>query len=276
MSAGKTLRIRTFYGLIFALVMVGAILGGVRTLMMLMALVIIIGTEESLKLFEALKLKKNDKNLLRLVSCFFFLIASFVATEMLPVKVLAVLPLLLLLPMLHFLFSKRHSLNAIGTVHWFNLLYVIFPSSLMLFFYNKDFVGALAGGRLLLGIVVATWINDTFAYLIGSQFGKLRLFKRVSPKKSWEGSIGGLVFTLLAAALFSHFSARIAIADALILAFIVVICGTLGDLIESAMKRQAHLKDSGKIIPGHGGILDRFDASFFSIPFVFVYLFLTL
>lgn len=134
---------------------------------------------------------------------------------------------------------------------------------------------AIGGWPLLLGIIVAIWVNDTFAYLVGTQFGRHRLFKRVSPKKSWEGSLGGLLFTLLGAGLFAHFSQHIALHHALILAFIIVLTGSIGDLIESAMKRQANMKDSGKVIPGHGGILDRFDATFFAIPFVFVYLFLT-
>lgn len=275
MSRMRTLLTRTFYGLIFASLMIGAILGGMRVLMAFMLLVAILGTEESLKLFSSLKLKPSDKNLVRFFSFLFFLIASFVATQMLPLKALSLLPLLLLMPMVHALFSKRHPLNEVGTIHWFNLLFVVCPSVLMLFFYDETIVGPLAGGPLLLGIIVAIWVNDTFAYLVGTQFGRHRLFKRVSPKKSWEGSLGGLLFTLLGAGLFAHFSQHIALHHALILAFIIVLTGSIGDLIESALKRQANMKDSGKVIPGHGGILDRFDATFFAIPFVFVYLFLT-
>ncbi len=116
------------------------------------------------------------------------------------------------------------------------------------------------------------WVNDIFAYLIGSQFGRNRLFERVSPKKSWEGSIGGLFFTLGGAALFAQYTGYLSLNQALAMASIVVVFGSLGDLIESMLKRQAGVKDSGTLIPGHGGILDRFDATFFAIPFVFVYL----
>jgi phosphatidate cytidylyltransferase len=124
-------------------------------------------------------------------------------------------------------------------------------------------------------VIVTVWVNDTFAYLTGSLIGKHRLYERISPKKSWEGSIGGLFFSLLIAALFAHYSNYISVDRALIIAILVVVFGSLGDLIESMLKRQAGVKDSGNLIPGHGGILDRFDATFFAVPFVFVYLIMT-
>jgi phosphatidate cytidylyltransferase len=119
------------------------------------------------------------------------------------------------------------------------------------------------------------WINDTFAYLVGVKFGRNKLFERISPKKSREGSLGGLAFTLLSAYILTHFADWISISDAMFMALIVAITGSLGDLVESMLKRQANVKDSGKVIPGHGGVLDRFDATFFAIPFVFIYLVMT-
>ncbi len=136
-------------------------------------------------------------------------------------------------------------------------------------------MGEAAGPVLLLVVIVTVWVNDTFAYLTGSLIGKHRLYERISPKKSWEGSIGGLFFCLFIAAMFAHYSNYISVDRALIIAILVVVFGSLGDLIESMLKRQAGVKDSGNLIPGHGGILDRFDATFFAVPFVFVYLIMT-
>jgi phosphatidate cytidylyltransferase len=118
------------------------------------------------------------------------------------------------------------------------------------------------------------WANDVFAYLTGKMLGKHKLFSRISPGKTIEGSLGGLVFTVVAMMVFSHYAAWLPISKGIGMAAIVVIFGTLGDLCESMLKRQAGVKDSGKLIPGHGGILDRFDSVMFSVPFIFVYLLL--
>lgn len=125
---------------------------------------------------------------------------------------------------------------------------------------------------ILIGLFVLVWSSDVFAYLIGSMFGKHRLFERVSPKKSWEGSIGGLAFAILAAYILSLFYTELSIINWIIMAVIVVITGTLGDLSASLLKRIAGVKDTGTLLPGHGGVLDRFDAVLFAAPFVFVYI----
>ncbi len=126
--------------------------------------------------------------------------------------------------------------------------------------------------ELLIFIFFLIWTNDTFAYIFGVSFGKHKLFKRISPKKSWEGSIGGCLCTIGLSILLSHYSELISIIDWVIIASITVIFGTLGDLTESMFKRSINIKDSGNILPGHGGILDRFDALLLAIPFIFVYL----
>ena len=135
------------------------------------------------------------------------------------------------------------------------------------FSYNKvDF-----RPNILLGIFFLTWINDTGAYLTGVTIGKNRLFPRVSPKKSWEGSIGGLVFTLIGAYIISKYFVDLSLTSWIIISIITVIFATLGDLTESWFKRSLKIKDSGRILPGHGGLLDRFDAIIMVIPFIFAY-----
>ena len=113
---------------------------------------------------------------------------------------------------------------------------------------------------LILALFVFIWVNDTGAYLVGSNFGKHRLFERISPKKSWEGFFGGLFFTIVSSVVFARFWPEIPYYHWVGLAIVVVIFGTWGDLFESLIKRTLGVKDSGKTLPGHGGFLDRFDS----------------
>lgn len=127
---------------------------------------------------------------------------------------------------------------------------------------------------LPLSIFIFTWINDTGAYCTGMLFGQHRLFERISPKKSWEGSIGGGVFSIIGAIVMAHFFPFMPISIWIGLALTVVIFGTLGDLTESLLKRTIGIKDSGNILPGHGGMLDRFDSTLMAVPAAVVYLYI--
>ncbi|MEX0966218.1 MAG: phosphatidate cytidylyltransferase [Bacteroidia bacterium] len=127
------------------------------------------------------------------------------------------------------------------------------------------------GYWIVLGIFLLIWSNDTFAYLIGSRIGRKRLFSRISPKKSVEGSIGGFVMTLGVAALIGLFSQSLLMIHWVTLGIIIVLTATFGDLFESMMKRSLGIKDTGNILPGHGGILDRFDSVLMTAPVVYVY-----
>ena len=126
--------------------------------------------------------------------------------------------------------------------------------------------------ELVVGIFSLIWINDTFAYLVGKNFGRKKLLERISPKKTVEGFIGGLVFSALAAYLVFFFTGLLDISSWVGLAIILSIFGTLGDLIQSKFKRQAGVKDSGSLMPGHGGLFDRLDSIIFASPFVYAYL----
>lgn len=125
---------------------------------------------------------------------------------------------------------------------------------------------------LLLSVFVTIWINDSGAYIIGVTFGRHRLFERISPKKSWEGFIGGASAALLSGYAFSLLIPQISLINWFIFSEIIVVFGTFGDLIESLMKRTLEVKDSGNVIPGHGGLLDRFDSMLLAAPMVYIYL----
>lgn len=128
------------------------------------------------------------------------------------------------------------------------------------------------------GIVFSIWINDTMAYIVGSLIGKTQLSK-ISPKKTWEGTTGGAILCVVVIALLGYFipyANKIPVTSWIAIAAICAIFGTLGDLLESKLKRLANVKDSGTFMPGHGGFLDRFDSLLIATPFVYLYLLLTL
>ncbi len=125
---------------------------------------------------------------------------------------------------------------------------------------------------ILLGSFILIWVNDSFAYLIGKNFGKQKLFPSISPKKTVEGFLGGLFFSCIASYFITNFTDTLSFTSWLILAIIISVFGTLGDLIESKFKRQADVKDSGIIMPGHGGLLDRLDSIIFSASFIYLFI----
>lgn len=152
-------------------------------------------------------------------------------------------------------------------------VYVVWPLSLL---SVLAFAPLQAVGRpfwaLPLAVYVLLWLNDSGAYLIGSWLGRHKLFPRISPGKSWEGSIGGAVVALGAAVALAHFFPFMSVWRWMGLAAVVVVFGTWGDLTESLIKRTLGLKDSGHLLPGHGGILDRIDSMLLAIPAAVVYL----
>lgn len=151
------------------------------------------------------------------------------------------------------------------------MVYIGIPFALLLL------IGFLRGQfspNIIFGLLALTWMNDTGAYLVGSQIGKNKLFPRISPGKTWEGSIGGVIVTFIVAYLLSMLFNDLRLTDWLCLAAIVALFGSIGDLVESMLKRSLNIKDSGTLLPGHGGILDRFDAFIFILPFAAAYLLL--
>ena len=182
----------------------------------------------------------------------------------------AIILLVLFVPFIIEIFrAKEHPLRNIAATIM-GVIYVALPMSLMLFI-PLLLNGGVWRAEAFLFYLFIVWGNDVFAYLTGVSIGKHRMCERISPKKSWEGFVGGIIGALAMGAL-----GNVVVGGGyplwLGLAFIVAISSVLGDLVESMFKREAGIKDSGSILPGHGGMLDRFDALIISVPFAFVYL----
>ncbi|MDP2386340.1 MAG: phosphatidate cytidylyltransferase [Bacteroidota bacterium] len=181
-------------------------------------------------------------------------------------------------PILELFRSKEKPFENLA-ITFFGIVYCVLPFAL----FNSCSINMLDYGcsperfyypTLIISIFLLIWSNDTFAYLVGSFIGKNKMFERISPGKTWEGTIGGGILTIAASFLIYKIFGLLSLQDWIIISIIVVIFGTLGDLVESMLKRSVGVKDSGKIMPGHGGILDRFDSLIMVAPFVFLYLIL--
>lgn len=190
----------------------------------------------------------------------------------LPVKFMSIIIPLICIVFIGELYRKKSNPFRQIAFTLLGIIWVGLPMSLIPFL-----VGVKSGfhPELLAGCFYLVWANDTGAYLFGRKLGKNKLFERISPKKTWEGAAGGAILALALSYPIAQFYTIISFTDWAILAAITVLTGNYGDLVESLYKRSKNIKDSGTLLPGHGGILDRIDSLLMVIPFVFVYLYLT-
>lgn len=155
---------------------------------------------------------------------------------------------------------------------WLGLLYITLPVALIIIIRLNNINGLNDNFLKIIpcGIVFSIWINDTMAYIVGSFIGKTPL-SSISPKKTREGTFGGIILSVIVISLIGYFTHFYSVVDWIFISLFCAVFGTLGDLLESKLKRMASVKDSGSLMPGHGGFLDRFDSMLVAIPFVFVY-----
>ncbi len=163
-----------------------------------------------------------------------------------------------------------------ATITLAGFVYVAVPFSLLNFIVFSGFPGKPDfNPTTLIGIFFIVWVYDSVAYLAGSSFGKHKIHEKISPNKTWEGFIAGAVFGMIMGILNALVFQRLTVVSWMVIAGIIILFGTLGDLFESKIKRELNIKDSGTILPGHGGLLDRFDSLLFAVPFIFIWLVLS-
>jgi phosphatidate cytidylyltransferase len=264
----NNLVLRTLTGIVFVAVMVSAIVFNPLFFAVLFFVVTLFGLHEFYKLLK--NGGKTPQNILGMVSGgILFAGLAAVANNLMHAKyLLALLPLLVIVFIFELYRNKPSPFENIAFTI-LGIVYIALPFGLLNFLYLP---GKSYTFILLLSYFVLLWINDTFAYLLGSAFGKHRLFERISPKKSWEGSIGGALTSIATACLIATYDHSLPSIHWIAIALIIVVSGTLGDLVESMLKRSLNCKDSGTLLPGHGGILDRFDAVLISAPLIFAYI----
>jgi phosphatidate cytidylyltransferase len=262
---------RTFTALFFVIAMVGSAVLGQTVFSCLLLIIAILGIQEFITLISRENIQPAKWSTL---IAGVIVYSSFAAHAM---NLISITGLLIIFPVVFVLFilelwrNKTHPfMNIAFSVT--AVIYIALPLGLMMYLFDPVILSGPYHYGVVLGFLFILWANDTGAYLVGSVIGKHKLFERISPGKTWEGSIGGTVFALLVAWGLSFIFKQLGSSQWMILSVIIVISGTLGDLVESMLKRSLGIKDSGTIFPGHGGILDRFDAVLLSVPFVFVYL----
>lgn len=187
------------------------------------------------------------------------------------IYIIALFPFISFLLFIIELFGKSAKPFSNLAAIFLGLVYIGLPFSILLWICNAAYPD---GHHLVLAMLFMVWASDVFAYLLGSQIGKNKMFPRISPNKTWEGTFSGVAGAILVGYLCSlmFVTLDLRFIDWFVLACICTTFGILGDLVESMLKRSLGIKDSGNILPGHGGMLDRFDAFIFVIPFVFTYL----
>ena len=268
------LLVRALSGLVFVSIMIGVSYFQLGYIV-LMALITAFSTNEYFDITTPLRDEKGKFGriyriwLMATNVLAFLIIAAYMSTD-LPIQVLAIIPVSLFGLFILELYSKSDKPIINIALNLSAFVYLGIPFSMLNFIvYNKE--GKYIAGTLL-GILILVWVYDSAAYLIGSQFGSRKLFPRISPNKTWEGSIGGLlVLTALGFSLGYVFDGLTPLEWA-VSSWLIAYFSANGDLVQSLMKRSLGIKDSGNILPGHGGFLDRFDAFIFVIPFIACYI----
>jgi len=228
--------------------------------------VILIGVIQCLCLYEFYKISFNDSNKILIYSGLLMGIFIYVLIQYFPEKYFLILPSLFLLGIL-VLFDKKAGQFELFMWCIMGILYIsislsLFPLIKISGHYNQ---------WLIMLIIAIAWANDVGAYLAGRKYGNTKLLEHISPKKSWEGFITGLVIAITLSLIFNNYIQLISWQDSIIIAILIGVIGTIGDLIESMLKRNFMIKDSSSLLPGHGGLLDRFDTIIYALPFIYAY-----
>lgn len=267
---------RVVTGAVFGILVFGSLFAGSIAFLIFYITLLI------LAFLEFYRLTGNDRNEVQkysavAVSVILFIMLFGYSSGHIPIKWLAAVILFPPVMMITELYRKKEKPFANLAWTFYGIIYVAVPFSLMSQLVYPEKTGCYCyDPGILAGLFIMIMLNDTVAYLVGVSLGRHRLFKSVSPKKSWEGFIGGVLAVMTLSVFMNELFPVLDVVQWIVIALIVVVFGTLGDLAESLLKRGLGIKDSGSLLPGHGGVLDRIDAWLFVVPAVWVYLRLTI
>lgn len=267
----KTRAITAFF---FTIVMLGSIFLGAWTFTFFYLLLSVLALAEFFKLVKTAGVNPHQVLALAASAVIFGLVAAAHFVQIEAKYILLLIPLVFAV-FLAELYRKEKNPFANISFTFAGLVYVTLP---FCFFYSLGFLTSWNdyNFHLPLAFLLMLWASDTGAYLFGRKLGSHKLFERHSPKKSWEGFFGGMFTSVLVSFIISLFFKEISFPAWAGMAVLIVSFGTLGDLVESMLKRSLNAKDSGNILPGHGGLLDRFDGLLIGAPIVYTYLYLVL
>jgi phosphatidate cytidylyltransferase len=266
------MKTRAITGFFFVIVMLASVLCGPYVFSGFYLLISILCLHEFYKLIKQSGVKPNmNAGLLNGVLVFVFSALQFYTDSGTAHALLALLTFTFGLIFIQELFKSSEAPFTNIAFTFLGIIFTVLPFTL---FHAMAFIKGSYNFHFPLAFLILLWANDTGAYLVGVKFGRTKLFERHSPKKTWEGFIGGVVINIIAAIIISRFYIDMQWKQWASMAVFISLVGTLGDLVESMFKRSINVKDSGGILPGHGGLLDRFDGLLLSAPFVFTYLYL--
>ena len=256
---------RSITGLLFGIVVLGSIFYGPYTQISIFSLFMLLGLIEYYRLFDQHPIVKISKEIGVFIGVFIFSLMVGISLKILPIISITIIFPLFFTLILNELWKKQENPIVNISVLVFGIIYIVIPFYLTIDLNLRD----TSDLPLVVGMFLLIWTNDCFAYCIGRLLGKRKLFERISPNKTWEGAIGGIVFTLILGYIIGAYINKGEELFWVVSALIIAPCSIYGDLLESLFKRSLNIKDSGTILPGHGGILDRFDAALFAIPFFY-------
>lgn len=268
----KKLITRTITGIVLVLVMLTAIIASEYSFALLFLVILTASVSEFINLYKQSEVRPN-KFFAYSGSIILFVVSFLIAKGIIEIKYFFGLVPFFLMVMAAELYRKKDKPAENIAVTIFSIIYLAIPLSLISFLVFPEILGGnVYTPKILIALFALIWIHDSGAYLVGVSIGKNRLFERISPKKSWEGAIGGTLIAIAASYFIFGFIPEIKLIHWIIISILTVVSSTFGDLTESMFKRYFGIKDSGNILPGHGGVLDRFDSLFFAVPVVLAYL----
>lgn len=264
---------RLLTSILFVIVLLGSILLSEFASSILFFFIILLSQNEFYSFYKSTEIRPQRK--IGMIGGIVFFLANVLTRQLNDDQssLFLIVPLVFLIFIVELFRQRSHPLQNIGSTT-LGIIYIAVPITLlheMSYFDGNSFHGNYSH-QMVFGFFLILWANDTGAYLIGRNWGKHKFFERISPKKTWEGTLGGVFMGILAGFINSTLFDVLNFIDWMVVALLVVVFGSLGDLVESMFKRSLQIKDSGKLLPGHGGVLDRFDGIFIAAPIVYTYL----